>query len=379
MRLLLRLKPALAVIAVAAIAASLVGMRVTAGKDPGKKPEALRTFEFAPGDLAEMRREPLGRLIPVSGSVKPLLQATVRSKVAAEVARVHVQEGERIAAGATIATLDTADLKARYDAQAASVAEARARLELARKNQANNRALLEKAFISQNAYDSAASSVQVAEANLQSVQAQAAIAQRALADAQVRAPFDGIIAKRWVNVGDKVSADMPVAQVVDLSRMELEAQVPVSEIPYVKPGQEVSFVVDGFAERRFNGKVERVNPAADAGSRSIAVFVTLPNADASLRGGMFANGTLATGSGAEVDVIPIAAVAEESGQAFVYVVKGGKIERRTVVLGTRNVERGLVTVREGLERGVPVVTVKADGLKPGAAAVIKGAAAPKST
>jgi RND family efflux transporter MFP subunit len=380
MRFFLRLKPALAVIAVVAVADTLVGMRVTAGKDPGKKPDgALRTFEFAPGDLAEMRREPLGRLIPVSGSLKPLLQATVRSKVPAEVARVHVQEGERIAAGAAIATLDTADLKARYDAQAAAVAEARARLDLARKNQANNKALLEKAFISQNAYDSAASSVQVAEANLQSVEAQAAIAQRALADAQVRAPFDGIIAKRWVNVGDKVSADMPVAQVVDLSRMELEAQMPVSEIPFVKPGQEVSFAVDGFATRKFNGKVERVNPSADAGSRSIAVFVTLPNADLSLKGGMFANGTLATGMGAEVDVIPLAAVAEESGQTFVYVVKGGKVERRTVVLGTRNVERGLVTVREGLEPGVPVITVKAEGLKPGAGAVIKGEPAPKST
>lgn len=380
MRFFLRLKPALAVIAAAAVAATLVGMRVTASKDAGKKPEgAARTFEFAPGDLAEMRREPLGRLIPVSGSLKPLLQATVRSKVPAEVARVHVQEGERIAAGAAIATLDTADLKARYDAQAASVAEARARLDLARKNQANNKALLEKAFISQNAYDSAASSVQVAEANLQSVEAQAAIAQRALADAQVRAPFAGIIAKRWVNVGDKVSSDMPVAQVVDLSRMELEAQVPVSEIPFVKPGQEVSFEVDGFAGRRFSGKVERVNPSADAGSRSIAVFVTLPNADASLKGGMFANGTLATGTGAEVDVIPIGAVAEESGQTFVYVVRAGKVERRTVVLGTRNVERGVVTVREGLEPGVPVITVKAEGLKPGAGAVIKGAAARKST
>ncbi|HUP28845.1 MAG TPA: efflux RND transporter periplasmic adaptor subunit [Usitatibacter sp.] len=367
-----KLKRTLAVLLVVAVAGTLLGLRVQANKEePGKKAEAARVFEFAPGDLAELRREPLGRLIPVSGSMKPMLQATVRSKVPAEVAHIHVQEGERVAAGAPIATLDTADLKARYDAQAAAVAEARARLDLARKNQANNKALLEKAFISQNAYDSVANSVQVAEANLQSVEAQAAIARRAVADAQVRAPFAGIIAKRWVNVGDKVTADMPVAQVVDLSRMELEAQVPVSEIPFVKLGQEVAFQVDGFQARRFAGKVERVNPSAEPGSRSIAVFVTLANADASLKGGMFANGTLATGMGAEVDVIPVTAVIEEGGQSFVYVVKSGKVERRTVVLGARNVERGLVTVREGLERGVPVITVKAEGLKPGASAVVK--------
>jgi len=374
------LKPTLAVVAVVAVAATLMGLRVSqANKEPEKK-KAERTFEFASGDLAELRREPLGRRIPVSGSMRPLLQATVRSKVPAEVAKVHVQEGQAVAAGAPLFTLDTADLRARLDAQMAAVAEARARLDLARKNQANNKALLEKSFISQNAYDSVANSVQVAEANLKSAEAQAAIAQRAVADAEIRAPFAGIVSKRWVNQGDKVAADMPVAHVVDLSRMELEAPVPVSEIPFVKVGQELSFEVDGFQGRRFAGRIERVNPAADAGSRSISVFATLPNSDNSLKGGMFANGTLATSSGVEVDVIPTTAIIEEGGQSFVYVVKDGKVERRSVVLGARNVEHGVTTVREGLERGVQVITVKAEGLKPGSKAVVKGAATPaKST
>ena len=375
-----KLKPALAVVAVVAAGALLVGLRASLAdkESPDKNKEAARTFEFAPGDLAELRREPLGRAIPVSGSMKPLLQATVRSKVAAEVSRVHVQEGERVAAGTVLATLDTADLKARHDAQQAAVAEARARLDLARKNQSNGKALLEKSFISQNAFDSVDNAVQVAQANLQNMEAQAAITHKALADAHVRAPFGGIVAKRWVNVGDKLSPDMPVAQVVDLSRMELEAPIPVSEIPYVKVGQEISFQVDGFPARRFAGKVERVNPSAEAGSRSINTFVTLPNPDGSLRGGMFANGTLATSMGAEVDVIPVNAVIEEGGQSYVYVVREGKVERRTVILGTKNVERGVVVVREGLERGVPVITVKAEGLKPGAAAVLKAARSAKT-
>ncbi len=366
------LKPVVATVAVVVVAASLLGLRVSqANKEPAKKSDADRVFEFAPGDLSELRAEPLGRQIPVSGTLKPVLQATVRAKVAAEVARVHIQEGQAVAAGAPLFTLETADLQARLDAQMAAVAEARARLDLARKNQANNRALLEKSFISQNAYDSALNSVLVAEALVQSAEAQAAIARRALDDAQVRAPFAGIVAKRWVNQGDKVSGDMPVAMVVDLARMELEAAVPVREIAFVKVGQEISFQVDGFQGRRFAGRIERVNPAAEAGSRSIAVFATLPNADGALKGGMFANGTLATGTGAEVDAIPVAAVIEESGQSFVYVVRNGRVERRSVVLGARNVERGLVAVREGLERGVPVIAVRAEGLKPGSRAVIK--------
>lgn len=367
-----RKKVAFIAVAAIAVAASVFGYRASqAQKDPPKKAAAPSTFEFAPGDLAELARVPLGRNIPISGTMKPVLQATVRSKVPAEVARIHVSEGQRVAAGEVLVTLDTADVQARHDAQRAAVAEARARLDLARKNQRNNQQLLEKAFISQNAYDSVHSSVQVAEANVQSAEAQGAIAERALADARIRAPFAGIVAKRWVNVGDKVSGDTPVVHVVDLSRMELEAPVPVSEIPFVQVGQEIVFSVDGFANRPFRGKVERVNPAAEAGSRAIHVFVTLPNADGSLKGGMFANGTLATSMGTEVDVIPVAAVQQEGGQSFVYVVKGGKVERRSVVLGERNVERGVVAVREGLERGVPVIAVKAEGLKPGAGAVVK--------
>ena len=156
-----------------------------------------------------------------------------------------------------------------------------------------------------------------------------------------------------------------------IARMELEAPVPVGEIPYVKVGQEIQFAVDGFAGRPFRGQVERINPSAEAGSRAIHVFVTLPNADGSLKGGMFANGTLATATGNEVDVIPAAAVLEEGGQSFVYVLRSGKVERRSVVLGARNAGRGVVVVREGLERGVPVIAVKAEGLKPGAGAVVK--------
>lgn len=369
-----KLKPALAVATIVAAGALVLGLRVSlAEKEPeAKAAPGVRTFEFAAGDLAELRREPLGRAIPISGSMRPVLQATVRSKVAAEVARVHAREGERVAAGAPLASLDTADLRARHEAQSAAVAEARARLDLARKNQANNRALLEKSFISQNAYDSADNAVQVAQANLRSAEAQAAITQRALADAEIRAPFAGILAKRFVNVGDKLSPDMPVALVVDLAQMEMEAPIPVGEIPYVKVGQEIAFQVDGFAGRAFTGKVERINPAAEAGSRSISAFVTLPNADGALKGGMFASGTLTTRTGADVDVIPVAAVIEEGGQSYVHVVKDGKVERRTVILGAKNSERGVVAVREGLERGVPVITVKAEGLKPGANAVLKG-------
>ena len=169
-----------------------------------------------------------------------------------------------------------------------------------------------------------------------------------------------------------MTPDAPVIHIVDLNRMELEAPVPVSDIPSVKVGQEIAFKVDGFAERSFKGKVERINPAAEAGSRSISIFVTLPNHDGALKGGMFANGTLAAASRASVNAVPLAAVINEGGQSFVFAVNNGKVERKPITPGSQSVELGLVEVRDGLVAGTQVVAVKTEGLKHGSSVVVRG-------
>lgn len=367
----LAIKIGAAVILLTAGIAGLVAWRTGAAKKDDK-PKADVVFELAATDLYAVAPRELGNLIPVSGTLRPLTQAVVKSKVAAEVARVHVQEGMRVESGASLISLDTADLRARHESQLANVAEMKAKLDLAIKNEENNRALLARNFISQNAFDGVSNSAEIARANLRAAEAQAAISQRALADTIIRAPFSGVIAKRWVNIGEKISADTSVIQIVDLSRMELEAMVPVAEIPGVKIGQEIRFNVDGFGERAFSGKVERINPAAETGSRSIAIFVTLDNKDQSLKGGMFANGKLAAAARGAVNAIPISSVREEAGQNYVFVFEGDKLERKPITIGTKSIDLGLAEVREGLSPGMKVVTVKAEGMKAGSKAIVKG-------
>ncbi|MEI8326267.1 MAG: efflux RND transporter periplasmic adaptor subunit, partial [Betaproteobacteria bacterium] len=264
-------------------------------------------------------------------------------------------------------------LRARLDAQLADVAQAQARLDLALKNQASNRQLLSQNFISQNAFDTAQNGVDVAQASLNAAQAQGVIARRALSDAQVRAPFAGIVAKRLVNAGEKVSPDVPLMQLVDLSNMELQAQVPVSEIPFLKLGQHLNLSVDGFEGRVFKGQIGRINPAAEAGTRAITVFVALANADGALKGGMFAKGSIAVAAGSAVNTLPAGAIQEEGGLSFVYTISDGKLERRPVLLGARSPDASLVEVREGPPAGSDVVAVKTEGLKHGAAASVKSA------
>ena len=344
----------------------------SAASEPSKQPD--KPIELAGTDLVQVGARALGRIVSVSGSINPVVAATVKSKLAAEVAQIHVQEGEAVHTGQLLATLETADIRARLDAQQAAVAESQAKLDLALKNQANNRQLLSQSFISQNAYDTAQNGVDVAQASVAAAKAQADIARRALTDTQVRAPFSGVVAKRMVNAGEKVSPDVPLFQLVDLARMEMQAQVPVADIPFLKLGQALELTVDGFEGRRFSGTVGRINPTTEVGTRAISIFVALSNGDGALRGGMFAKGQIAVQTERTVNALPLSAIHEEAGQSFVFVIKNGQLERSPVQLGLNREDLGLVELRDGPSPGSEVVAVKSDKLKVGAKVQVRRAA-----
>jgi len=370
------LKPVVATIAVVAVLGALVGFRATqASKGDGKKPDAPVTLQFTPADIAVVEVRELVRSIAFSGSLSPLVQTTVRSKVSGEVNRVLVREGESVAAGALLAQIDTADLQSRLEARIAALEEAKARLDIAEKNRANNLKLLRQKFISQIAFDTTQSTWEAGLASVRSEEAQVTIARRAMEDAAVRAPFAGIIARRMANRGEKVGIDSPLFALVDLERMEIEAPAPASEIPSIRVGQAVSFRVDGYGERAFVGRVERINPVADAGSRSITLYLSVANRDGALKGGMFAKGRIVLDRTTPATVIPASAVREEAGQSFVFTLEDGKIGRRAVTLGFAEPQQGVVEVQSGLEKGLKVVSARVSGLKAGSPAVLKPAAA----
>ena len=285
------LKPALITLAIVLVVATFVGLRATQAKKEEPKAGAV-VLEFTPADVAVVEVRELVRSIAFSGSLAPVVQTTVKSKVSGEVNRVLVREGETVVPGQLMAQIDTSVLQATLDAQVAALEEAKAKLSIAEKNRENNQQLLRQKFISQNAYDTTHSTYEANAAMARSAEAQLRIARKAMEDAAIRAPFAGIVAKKMANAGEKVGIDSPLFALVDLARMEVEAPAPASEIPAVKPGQVARFRVDGFGERTFEGKVERINPTAEPGSRSITLYISVANRDGVLRGGMFAKGQI---------------------------------------------------------------------------------------
>jgi RND family efflux transporter MFP subunit len=241
----------------------------------------------------------------------------------------------------------------------------------AEKNRNQQKALLEKSFISQSAFDNIQSNYDVAVAKLHAADAELVVARKSQGDAVLVAPFPGIVSLRHAQPGERVALDAKVISIVDLSRLQLEASVPPAAIGQVRVGQALNFRVEGFGEREFAGRIERINPAATAGSRSISVYAVVENREGLLRGGMFAQGALTLSRVDNALAVPATAVREEIGQTFVYAIENGLIKRKNVKVGAPDAA-GRVQVLDGLAGGDRIVRVNLGSLREGVAARLSG-------
>ena len=373
-----RMIAALLLVSLVAGIGAAVALRMVKKAQEGKEndraiPVAL---EFAPGDLATVERRALSRWLAISGTMLPVRQATIKSKVSGEVRQITVREGEAVKAGQVLVRVDTADLDAKLLERQGQLESARAQLAMAQKNLNNSQKLLKQSFISQNAFDDSESKQQVTQGSVKSAEAQVRLAQNALQDAVATAPLSGVVSKRHVQPGEKVGFDAPLVTVVDLRDMELQALIPAVDIPEIKPGMTVSLTVDGFGERKFTGRIERIAPSTEAGTRAILVFVGIPNTDAALRGGMFATGRIALFAGDAVASLPASAVRNEGGQTFVWAIDEGKLVKRAVVVGRRDEETGCVELKSALPGTLKVLAARFENLKEGAPALVKATVSP---
>jgi len=360
---------ALAALIVAGIAAG--GFAAVRGKAPPSAPAAQPVAEFTQQDLTIVEPQPLEHTLPLTGTLTPFNEATIKAKVAGELMQVAVREGESVNQGQVLARIDQTEVRARVAAREADVAGARAQLDWADKNRSTQKALLDRKFISQNAFDNIQSNYDVAVAKLRSAEAELVVARKSLGDSVLVAPFPGIIAQRHVQPGERVALDAKVITVVNLSRLELEAAVPAAQISRLRVGQQVAFSVDGFGERAFGGRIERINPATVSGSRSINVYAVIDNPEGVLRGGLFAQGAVILERVERALVVPASAVREEIGQTFVYAIEDGLVKRKNVTVGAADAS-GRVQVLQGLAAGERIVRVNLGALREGVSARLAG-------
>jgi RND family efflux transporter MFP subunit len=346
--------------------------------------------------------QPIARFIRVTGTLTAEEQADVAAETAGRVVATPVERGTAVSQGAELVRLSPVETEASLKEAEANAAQIEARLALTQEGGydvnkvpevANARAsfalatsefgriekLLAERVVSQSEYDQRKTQVEAARQQyesaknaaeqqyqaLQASRARVTLARKALADTMVRAPFAGLVAQRMVSTGDYVTRGMKVAQIVRITPLRIELTVPEQFVASVTVGQPVSFGVDAFPGRTFEGKVRYVSPALRADQRALTVEAVVPNANAELKPGMFATARVEQNRRDAAVLVPESAVRLISGTARVFVVNGDRAEERIVTTGQKVDTR--VEIVTGLETGERVATANVtqliDGIK----------------
>ena len=319
--------------------------------------EAAPAVELTAADVARASRADLSSTLEVSGGLKAVQSAVVKAKVAAEVKSLTVREGDRVTAGQLIGRLDATEFALRLRQADDQALAAQAQLDIAQRTLDNNKALVSQGFISRNALDTSVSSAAGASASLQAARAASELARKAVRDSEIRAPIAGLVAQRLVQPGERVGVDARIVEIVDLGRLELEAAVSPEDVVQLRVGQTARVQIDGLAAP-LNARVARINPSAQAGTRSVLAYLELsPGASAAgLRQGLFARGRIELKRQSAL-VVPVSSLRFDQSRPYVMTVQDGKAVARVVTTGAR----GDVLVDGRMESAVEVTA----GIEPG--------------
>jgi RND family efflux transporter MFP subunit len=305
-------------------------------------------------DVVAVHSMALRQGIAISGPIKAVNSAFVKAKVAGELQGLSVREGDVVTAGQVIARVDSTEFQARVRQAQQQAEAAKAQVDIAKRSFDNNSSLVNQGFISKTALESSAANLAAAEASYRAAQAGADVTGKSLNDTVLRAPISGQIAQRLAQPGERVSVDARIVEIVDLSRLELEASLGATDSLDVKLGQTAQLSVEG-STGTLTAKVTRINPSAVAGSRAVLAYLSL-EPHSGLRQGLFAQGHLQTGT-LQALALPLSAVRTDKPQPYVQVIANGKVDHVTVdVLGRGDVDGVTFAAVKGVTDGTQVLS-----------------------
>lgn len=303
--------------------------------------------ELVATDLVQVKGRMLSQGLAISGALKAANSAVIKAKVAGELQGLKLREGDSVKAGQVIARIDAADAQARVRQAQQQAQSAKAQVDMAKRTFENNSSLVEQGFISKSSLDTSVSSLAAAEANYSAAQAGSDLAVKALEDTVLRSPITGLVSQRMAQNGERMPLDGRVIEIVDLSRLELEASLSAADSLQVQLGQSAQLRIEG-ASAPVDARVVRINPSVVAGSRAVLAYLALDPVPG-LRQGLFAQGVLRTGTTESLSV-PLSAVRTDKPLPYVQTVAAGKVVNRTVTLGARGEADGQLMVSV---KGVP--------------------------
>ena len=330
-------------------------------------------IELAPSDVVTVKTVNLSQGLEISGALKAVNSATIKARVSGELQGLTVREGDLVKAGQVVARVNAGEYALRVRQAQEQADAARAQIDIAQRQFDNNRALVAQGFISKTALDTSSSNLVAAQANHKAAMASVEVARKSVDDTVLRSPISGIVSQRLAQPGERIGVDARVLEVVDLSRIELEAAISAADSVGVMVGQQAQLQIEG-ASQTLAARVVRINPSALAGSRSVLVYLAIAN-PAGLRQGLFAQGTLGTAQ-RSVLAVPVSAVRTDKPSPYVQTIEGNKVVQRTVELGPRGDTGGEAMVGiTGVAENLSVIRGSVGALRAGTAVKFTASAA----
>ena len=343
-----------------------------------------QALDLTAGDFTLATMAELSTSLAVTGNVKAIQSAVVKARVAGEVKRLDVREGDRVSAGQLLGQIDATEYQWRLRQAEDQTQAAQAQLDIAQKALDNNKALVNQGFISRNALDNSVSSAAGATASLQAARAGAELARKAVADSEIRSPIAGLVSQRLAQPGERVGLDARIVEVVDLSRLELEIAVAPEDVVQLRLGQQAQVQVDGLPQP-LQARLVRINPSAQAGTRSVLAYLELPASAqaAGLRQGLFGRGQIEL-LRKQALVVPASALRSDQAKPYVLTVVDGQAVVRPVTVGAAGnvvlggVNESVLEITSGLQAGATVLRGSVGTLREGTRLKLPGpgAAAP---
>ena len=350
-----------ATVVLATLPLILAGCKKT---DAGATPARAETMLVGPENVTVVRAEIIRSGPPISGSLQPERQATIRAEMSGAVLQTYAEAGQRVNRGQALAQIDASVLRDQSLSARSAVTTAQSSYEIARRDLTRNETLEKAGAIAERDLERARNTLLAAQAQLVSARAGLANVAKQLDKASVQAPFAGVVAMRQANAGDVVSPGAALFTVVDPASMQLEASVPAEALSQVRVGMPIDFKVTGYATRSFTGRITRVNPTADPATRQVKIVASIPNTGNTLVGGLFAEGRVSSET-RTAPMVPLGAVDERGLRPTVVRLRNGRIEKVEVGLGIRDAAAETVEITSGLAAGDTLLLGTARGISPG--------------
>lgn len=324
---------------------------------------AQTVVELGSTDVMALQAQDMVRGLPVSGTLRAANSAVVKARVQGELQGLTVREGDAVRAGQVLAHIETAEYEARLRQAQQQADAAKAQIDITQRQHDDNQALVAQGFISKTALNNSRANLNAARASYEATVAAADVARKSLNDAELRAPMSGLISQRLAQPGERVAVDTKIVEIVDLSRLEIEAALSAADSVSVRVGQKAQLTVEGYTQP-IPATVVRINPSTQAGSRSVLVYLQLKPM-AGLRQGLFVQGTLGTEK-LKATALPLTAVRTDKPEPYVQIVEKEQVRHIRVSLGARGLAAGQEVVAvEGLPEGSLVLAGAVGPLREG--------------